>query len=312
MCWHLTCGYSHNERARLAVNEPYSSGVPREPQRVDVVAGLRQAVAAIEATSTDLPREGVSAARVRRRTPPKRRRAAPKKEPDGSWPPITYAGMPEGDDWMCNLPARYHHGQRGFDRRIMEELAAVGVRCYTVNQLSDHVRFVPQGIPIFLDWLNHLEDRIPGPESDHRTAVRIGLIRGLDDIANRGNREAIDVLAAQLRRRPPLHGRAADCAQFALGRIATVKDFPTIAALLNEMPPGVQRGALIEYMARVKTPDAQQIVLDWLDTEWTLSALRALIKMNVPGLRDRIAPYVEDASSHVRKYAKRALQRLPE
>lgn len=295
---------------------PHSSGVQREPVRNDVITALRQAVAAIEATSTDLPRDRVAAARaVRRapsprRTPPKRRPSTPKKLPDGTWPPVTYQGMPEGDDWMNKLPAWYHHGERGFDRRIMEELAAAGVPCYTVNQLADHVRFVPQGIPIFLDWLTHLEERIPGPETDHRNAVRIGLIRGLDDIANRGNRESIDLLAAQLRRRPPIPRRAADCAQFALARIATVKDFPTIAALLVEMPPEVARGDFIEYMGRVKTPEAQEIVLTWLDTEWTWFALRALIAMKARGVRERIAPYVDDANSDVRKYAKRALERL--
>lgn len=291
---------------------PHSSGAPSDPDRADVIAGLRDMVAAIEATSTDLPRDRVVATRAVRRTPPQRRPAKPTKRPDGTWPPITYPGMPEGDDWMNNLPARYRHGHRGFDRRIMEELAAVGVPCYTLGDLSNRVGTIPQGIPIFLDWLTHLEERIPGPETDHRTAIRAGLIRNLNDMAARGNQDAIDVLVAQLRRNPPLPGPLPDFAHFALGRIATPKDFPTIAALLKEMPPDVPRGALIEYMARVKTPQAQQIVLAWLDTAWTWYAMRALVKMKAPGVRDRIAPYVDDANSYVRKYAKRALQRLPE
>lgn len=293
-----------------------SSAVQRDPKRLEAVAVLRQAISAIEATSADLPRDRVKEARVVRRQPPRRqssRRPPPvKQNAGGTWPPITYEGMPEGDDWMDHLPARYDHGQRGFDRRIMEELAAVGVPCYTLNQLSDHVRYVPQGVSIFIAWLTHLEERIPGPETDHRRAVRIGLIRGLDDIAIRGNRQAFHALVAELRRGAALFGPAADYAHFALARIATVKDFPTMAALLDELPPEAPRGALIEYMGRVKTPEAQQIVLKWLDTEWTWFALRALIAMKASGVRDRIAPYVDDASSDVRKYAKRAMARLPQ
>ncbi len=290
--------------------------VQHDTARLEAVALLRQAISAIEATSADLPRDRVQEARVVRRQPPrrpqKRRPPRAKQNADGTWPPIVYDGMPEGDGWMNNLPARYHHGQRGFDRRIMEELAAVGAPCYTLNQLSDHVRYVPQGIPIFIDWLTHLEERIPGPETDHRQAVRIGLIRGLDDIAVRGNRRAFDALLAEARRAAPRPGPSVDYAHYALARIATVKDFPTIAALLEQLPLDAPHGELIEYMARVKTPEAQRTVLRWLDTKWRWSALRALIAMKATGVRDRVAPYVNDADPDVRKYAKRALARLPE
>lgn len=293
-----------------------SGTVQHDAKRLGAVAVLRQAISAIEATSADLPRDRVQEARVVRRQPPRRetpgRPPRAKRNADGTWPAITYDGMPEGDSWMDDLPARYRHGQRGFDRRLMEELAAVGAPCYTLQQLTDYVRHVPQGVPIFIDWLTHLDERIPGPETDHRLVVRIGLIRGLDDIAVRGNRQAFDALIAELRRAAPLPGPSVHYAEVAVARIATAKDFPTIAALLDELPGEAPRGALIEYMGRVKTPEAQQIVLTWLDTEWVSFALRALIAMKAPGVRDRVAPYVNDASSDVRKYAKRALARLPE
>ena len=196
--------------------------------RDDAIAQLRQAIGAIEATSADLPR--LSPEARKRRTVP-RRRPKPKKNPDGTWPPITYPGMPEGDGWMQNLPARYTDGERGHDRRIMEELAAVGVPCYTLNHLADRVRTVPQGIPIFVDWLNHLEERVPGPETEHRDLLRLGLIRVLDDPAARGNRDAINAVVNQLRRRPAPSGRVLDEAEVTLARIATATDFPTVAAI---------------------------------------------------------------------------------
>ena len=278
-------------------------------ERDAAIAHLRQAIGAIEATSADLvrkpppPQEAPS---------PKKRRTPPKKNPDGSWPPITYPGMPEGEDWMHNLPARYTDGERGFDRRIMEELGAVGVPCYTLGDLSNRVSTIPQGIPIFIDWLSHLEERVPGPETRHRTAIRAGLIRNLNDMAARGIQDAVDALVAQLRRVPPLPGPLPEYADSALGRIATKKDFPTIAALIREMPPEFPRAGLIEYLGRVKTPEAQAIALDWLDTMYTGFAIKTLVAMKASGIRDRIAPYVDDANEWVRKSAKRAMERLPE
>lgn len=275
----------------------------------DTIAHLRQAIGAIEATSADLPR--LSPEARKRRTVPKRR-PKPKKNPDGTWPPITYQGMPEGDDWLDNRPARYSDGHKGFDRRICKELAAVGVRCYTLNDLADRARTVPQGIPIFVDWLNHLEVRVPGPETEHRELLRIGLIRALDDPAARGNRDAIDAVVDQLRRRPPPTGRVQDDAEPTLARIATAADLPAIAAIMEELPPRFTRGYLIEYLGRVKTAEAQEIALNWLDGRYVQSAIKALIAMKATGVRARVERYVDDPSAQVRKLAKRALERLPD
>lgn len=250
--------------------------------RDDAIAQLRQAIGAIEATSADLPR--LSPEDRKRRTVP-RRRPKPKKNPDGTWPPITYLGMPEGDDWMQNRPAWYRGGEKGFDRRICEELAAVGVPCYTLNHLADRVRTVPQGIPIFVDWLDHLEERVPGPETEHRELLRLGLIRTLDDLAARGNRDAINAVVSQLRRRPAPSGRVLDEAEVTLARIATAADFPTVAATMEELPPRSMRGYLIEYLGRVKTAEAQELALRWLDTMYVQSAIKALVAMKATGVR---------------------------
>lgn len=220
--------------------------------------------------------------------------------------------MPEGDDWMNNLPARYHDGERGFDRRICNELAAVGVPCYTLNDLADRVRTVPQGIPIFIDWLEHLEERVPGPETEHRELLRIGLVRALCDPAARGNRDAIDAVVSQLRRRPAPSRRVQDNAEPTLARIATATDFPTVTAIMEELPPGFTRGYLIEYLGRVKTAEAQEIALRWLDSMYVGSAIKALIAMKATGVRAHVERYIDDPSSQIRKLAKRAMERLPD
>lgn len=231
----------------------------------------------------------------------------------GTYEPITYHGMPEGQDWMQRLPARYKHGERGFDRRIMEELAAVGVPCYTLGDLSNRVRTIPQGIPIFIDWLTHLEDRIPGADTPHREAIRAGLIRNLNDPAARGNPAAINALVVQLRRQPPLRSGLIGYATEALAHIATKRDFPTIIELIEELLPlGAVVGPLIEYLGKVKTDEARELALRFLDTPSTYFALRALIQMKAPGVRARVEPYLTHDNASIRKEARRAMARLPE
>ena len=138
------------------------------------------------------------------------------------------------------------------------------------------------------------------------------MIRNLNDPAARGNQQAIDLLLAQLRREPPLEAPLPEYALHALGTIATKENFAAIAQLLDQLPEGSAVGALIEYMGRVKTPEAQAIALRYLDTEWTLFALKALVQMRAAGVRQRVEPYVTDANASVRRYARRALERLPE
>ena len=282
-----------------------SAGPTPDRDKAEVLAGLRQAIGSIEATSADLVRAPQPAAKGED-TAPSRRKVR------GQYERITYPGMPEGPDWMEHLPARYKDGQRGFDRRIMEELAAVGVPCYTLGDLSNRVRTIPQGIPIFIDWLTHLEERIPGPETPHRESIRAGLIRNLNDLAARGNPAAIEALVAQLRRQPPMRSGLIGYATVALARIATQRDFALIAELIDELQhQGAAAGPLIEYLGKVKTDEARDLALRFLDT-FAYFSIRALIQMKAHGVRARIEPYLTHSDASIRKEARRAMERLPE
>ncbi|MFF0531593.1 HEAT repeat domain-containing protein [Nocardia amikacinitolerans] len=230
--------------------------------------------------------------------------------------PIKYARMPHGSEsggsqWMDDLPAGYVHGQRGFDRRLMEELASVGVPCYTLDDLSNGPRTIPQGIPIFIDWLANLETRIPGQETEHRSAIRSGLIRNLIDPAARGNEQAIDLLIEQVRRRPPLPTRMQDWACLGLKTIATAKNFEQIAELLAELPEGSSIIPLVEYLGKVKTPAAQALVVRYLSGVARGSAIKALVQMKATGVRHLIEPLLDDPHPPIRKQAERALEKLP-
>ncbi|MEV0342954.1 HEAT repeat domain-containing protein [Nocardia sp. NPDC050713] len=230
--------------------------------------------------------------------------------------PIEYARMPYGSEsggseWMNDLPAAYVHGQQGFDRRIMEELASVGVPCYTLDDLSNGPRTIPQGIPIFIDWLANLETKIPGPETEHRSAIRSGLIRNLIDPAARGNQQAIDLLIAQVQRRPPLPTRMQDWACLGLRTIATAKNFDQIAGLLAELPEGSSMIPLVEYLGKVKTPSARALAVQYLGGVARGSAIKALVQMKATGVRHLIEPLLNDPHPPVRKQAQRALEKLP-
>ncbi|WP_328436924.1 HEAT repeat domain-containing protein [Nocardia puris] len=231
---------------------------------------------------------------------------------------VSYIGMPPGSEnggteWMNDLPARYVHGRDGFDRRLMEELAAAGVPCYTLDDLANGPRTIPAGIPIFVEWLANLETKIPGSETEHRSTIRSGLIRNLIDPAARGNDQVISLLIAQLRRQPPLPRPQRDWACQGLARIATPAHFPQIAAVLDELPPDTTgRYPLIEYLGKVKTAQARERAIRELDGRAVVAALNALGTMKAEGVRHLIEPFVTNTSSDVRKAAIRALKKLPE
>jgi hypothetical protein len=273
---------------------------PPSRSKDQTLAQLRHAIGAIESTSSNLVRKTPFPGTANQSSTGSARSGAAA---------ISYPGMPEGTDWMNHLPAWCHDGENGFDRRLMEDLAAVGVPCYTINDLTK-VRSIPQGIPIFLDWLTHLEERIPGAETAHREAIRGNLIRNLNDAAARGNPHVIDALIDQLQRRPRPESGVPDYAAHALARVATKREFPQIAAVLAALPADVPKGPLIEYMGKVKTPEARDIALAYLDTEWAYYAIKALIAMKAVGVRARIEVHLNSPSSFVRRYARRAMNKL--
>ncbi|MEE6163738.1 MULTISPECIES: HEAT repeat domain-containing protein [unclassified Mycolicibacterium] len=266
----------------------------------EVLARLRRGIADIESTGP-VDKDAAAAARKAR----KARKEKPKSPPD----PQPYLGMPEGDDWMDNLPAWLRDGENGFDRRLMADLAAVGYRCYTINRLPG--RTVPKAMPIVLDWLEHLEERIPGAETRHRELIRGGLVWRLYDPAARGNQRAIDLVITQIRRQqPPLPSPFSDGAGQVLARIALPRHFDQICELFHELhDDNSAKFFLTEYFGKVKTTQSRDIVLPYLD-RWPSIVIPTLIKMKATGVRHLIEPHLKDSWPPTRKYARRAMERL--
>jgi hypothetical protein len=191
-----------------------------------------------------------------------------------------YVRMPRGEHWLEQLPARYRDGHNGFDIRIARELAAVGVRCYTVDDLANGLRTIPPAIPIFVDWLERLDERIPGPETHHRWAIRTGLIRNLIDPAAKRNRRAIEVLFAQLNRADPaLEPHVEFWAVLALDTIAERRDYDQMAGLLETLPHVASKDPVLHYLGQFRTEKARQLILPYVtDLETRSTAIKALAR----------------------------------
>ncbi|MGY0497378.1 HEAT repeat domain-containing protein [Nocardia sp. FBN12] len=234
---------------------------------------------------------------------------------------FNYPGMPHGDDWLDNPPAWFHDGRNGYDIRLVRDLAAVGVRSYGLSELAK-LRTIPPAIPVFLDWLEHLDDKIPGPEEwgrfnsaeHHKACIRSDLIRNLNDPAAKGNRKAIDLLVGQLRRQPALTDEVRFRAGSALATIAERGDFDLVVTLISEQPLGHPViAALLRFIGRQKTLRAKDIALAHLEHPHTRNfAIDALGQMKATGVRAVIESYLDDPDPYTRNQARKALARLSE
>ncbi|MFC9437692.1 HEAT repeat domain-containing protein [Nocardia sp. NPDC057030] len=224
-----------------------------------------------------------------------------------------YARMPKGDNWLDELPAGYRDGQNGFDLRIARELAAVGVRCYTLDDLANGPRTIPPAIPIFVDWLEHLDERIPGPETHHKWAIRTGLIRNLIDPAAKRNRRAIEVLFREIERTDvPLQPHVEFWAAQALDTIAERGDYERMVHLLHTLPNIASKVPILRFLGRFNTEEARELVLPYVtDPNTRGPAIRALARFKNPADRALVEQYAGDPNSQVRTAVKAALGKIP-
>ena len=225
-----------------------------------------------------------------------------------------YAAMPQAENWLEDLPARYRDGHNGFDIRIARDLAAVGVRCYTVNDLANGLRTIPPAIPVFVDWLERLDERIPGPETHHKWAIRTGLICNLIDPAAKRNRRAIEVLFHQLDRTdPPLEPHVEFWAVLALDTIAERSDYDRMAHLLETLPHTASKVPVLHYLGQFRTEEAHRLILPYMaDPETRSAAIKALARFKNPADRPLIDRYAGDPNNQVRSAVRAAQKKVPE
>ncbi|MEV0061474.1 HEAT repeat domain-containing protein [Nocardia sp. NPDC050718] len=265
---------------------------------------LREQINRIESGTEDIA-EAAAAARAKARVQEAEEPAKP------TWSGSNYPGMPEGDDWLADVPAQYRDGTGGFELRLAHDLAAVGVRCYRLTDLDNYAGTDPQAIPVYTDWLANLDEKIPGPETRHREGIRAHLLHNLADPAAYGDQDAIAALIAQLRRNPPMPSDVQWWAAEALDKIAGPQNYAEILALFHELTDDNPRAALLPYLGRSKTPEAIQIAVDALADRGTRQwAVQALILAEADGTLPLIARYADDESEQVRTWVRTAMEQL--
>lgn len=225
---------------------------------------------------------------------------------------VQYPGMPEGDDWRDGL-ARYTDGVRGFETRIVDDLEAVGIRAYTVQSVGSLKSVPREAIPIFTDWLTHLDERVPGPENLHRQILRTTLIKSVNDANAKGNRAAIEALFQQVARTdPPLRDEVRIWAMEGLARIATKDDYDRMLALARS--DGLDTGtrmALVRYLGRFRRPESREVARDYLQYRFVnQEALRTLGKVGTADDIPIVESFADDENPRVRRAVETALKKL--
>lgn len=197
------------------------------------------------------------------------------------------------------------------EQAMKRELDAAGIPEDTVWELVNSRNDYPQAVPIVIDWLQHLDERVP-PEEDRR-AWRAGLIRNLITKHAKGNRAAIDILFHQFEIEPPLSNLELEAAGFALAEICERSDFPRVADLIRADRDFPTKSVLVQWLGQIKTDEAKELAVSQLSKPATrIPAMRALVRQKASGVRDAVAKYLNDEHEIFRKEARKTLDKLPE
>lgn len=197
------------------------------------------------------------------------------------------------------------------EQAMKRELDAAGIPEDTVWELVNSRNDYPQAVPIVIDWLQHLDERVP-PEEDRR-AWRAGLIRNLITKHAKGNRAAIDILFHQFEIEPPLSNLELEAAGFALAEICERSDFGRVADLIRAERDFPTKSVLVQWLGQIKTDEAKELAVSQLSKPATrIPAMRALVRQKASGVRDAVATYLNDEHEIFRKEARKTLDKLPD
>jgi hypothetical protein len=171
----------------------------------------------------------------------------------------------------------------------------------------------PRVVPVLIDWLNHLDERVPLTDPRDLGRFRSGIYRALTTIDAMGT-EAVPLLMDEFYRTPQMSPGTLFAIGNALHYLAVPADFDRMAAIAADRTLGSGRTAVMEWLIDQGREDGLHVVVDQLDDP----SVRALgvkfirqFKPLPPGLRPVIEQYVDDPDSEVRKQAKATLNKLP-
>jgi hypothetical protein len=197
------------------------------------------------------------------------------------------------------------------EQAMKRELDAAGIPEDTVWELMNSRSDYPQAVPIIIDWLQHVDERVP-PEEDRR-AWRVGLIRNLITKHAKGNRAAADILFHQLDIEPRLSNEELEATGFALAQVADRSDFPRVAALIRSERDFPTKSQLVRWLGQFKTDEAKELAVSQLQhPRMRSAAMSALVRQKATGVRDAVAVYLDDEHEVWHKEARKTLDKLPE
>lgn len=193
---------------------------------------------------------------------------------------------------------------------MARQLAAAGIPKRTIFELVNSSIDVPEIIPIVVDWLRHIDERVP---ADSRVNWRAALLRNLISKHTKGDPDIVDLIFAQFEHDPPLQPIELEAAGFALERAATKRDFARVAELLRSRPADSKGiGVMVQWLGRVKTPEATALAVEMLAHPGTRAqAMQALVRQKATGVRDAVAVHLDDEHAEWRKLARKTLDKLP-
>jgi hypothetical protein len=155
-----------------------------------------------------------------------------------------------------------------------------------------------RALPVLLEWLPRVSNE----------QVREAIVRHL--AVKTGNSQPADTLIEEYRRPGSANHKwaVADALAFA----CTSQHFAAITGLAADSSQGISRQPLIAMLWRVKTPAADQVLLDALGCPDTaLAAMSALRRrLGSTQARQHISPLLSHPDQRVRRAARQQLQRI--
>ena len=198
------------------------------------------------------------------------------------------------------------------EQQFKAELDAAGIPEDTIWELVNSRYDYEQTVPITVDWLEHLDERVP---VDQEEGWRTALLRNLITKFARGNQQAVDAVIKQFHREPTPARRVQEAATVALTEIATAAQFDQVAELIRHPRFPIWRMFLIDWLGKIKTPEAIALATDLLqdpDPHARYQAVKAIGRQKARGVRDNVAVLLDDPDAEVREEAAKTLAKLPD
>jgi PBS lyase HEAT-like repeat len=191
--------------------------------------------------------------------------------------------------------------------QLLEDLAGAGVHVRDPWELVNGDVQYRAAIPVLVDWLEHLDERVPTADRDR---VREGLVRALTVPAARPS--AAPVLLGEFRRVSDPTGLGA---RWVIGNalevVADDSVFDEVAAIVRDPAFGRARQMVVLGLARSKDRRAVPLLIELLDHEDVAAqAAMALGKLRAVEARSALERQLESPQPLVRREARKALAKL--